>query len=122
MIPHYLTPLAAFESAEVVQAPRPKEHDDQQKTESFTGNNFPGWIVDVEIIRGQSEKRLPNGKEMIVLDTEIIPVTIWSDVKPSCSPGDYISFSNLMVGSYNSKSYFQALDITYFNEFSLEDK
>lgn len=122
MIPNYLTPLVAFETVEVVQVPRPKEHDGKQKTESFTGNNFLGWILDVEIIKGQTEKRLPNNKIMTVLDTEIITVTVWHDVIPSCRQGDYISFNDLMVGSYNNKNYFQALGITQFNEFSLEDK
>ena len=111
-IPSYLLPLEALESVEVIGNIREKTGSDEaQKRETWTGENRPGWVVPVEIIRGSRLKTLPNGKELETLETEPLNVTVWAHKKPDFDPGTYVKFVGLSVGAMGGKTYFQALGI-----------
>lgn len=111
-IPAYLMPLTAFTSPLEVTGPvrEKKDREDVQKrSPAFDGK--PGWIVPVEIVRGTRQKRLPTGEAMDVLDTEVINVTVWNNVRPTVQPGMYISLVNPMIGSVEGTIFVQALDV-----------
>lgn len=110
--PNYLLPLEALESVEVIGDIREKVGvDEAQKRETWTGENRPGWVVPVEIIRGSRLKTLPNGKTLETLETEPLNVTVWAHKKPDFEPGAYVKFVGLSVGAVGGKTFFQALGI-----------
>lgn len=110
--PKYLLPLEVFSSAEVIGVIREKKDSSgEPKKETFTGENLPGWVIPVEIVRGLRKKTLPNGNVLETADSETVNVTLWSKEKPHLEMGDYVSFFDLMVGAYEGRIYVQALKV-----------
>lgn len=110
--PNYLMPLDEFLSIEVIGDVREKkDKDGKRKSEMWTGENRLGWVIPVEVIKGSRKKKLPNGRLLEIMDTEIINVTLWSEERPDLSIGDYAAFSGLMVGAVDGKVYIQALKV-----------
>lgn len=112
-IPNYLTPIESLTaSVEVVGAVREKTDSEGVQKRSPVFDGALGWVVPVEIVRGTRTKRLPNGDELNVLDTDTVNVTVWNNSIPSVKAGDYVAFVSPMVGAVESSLFVQALGVT----------
>lgn len=107
--PNYLLPIDAFQTVEVVREVREKT-DENGNQKRAAWNGLPGWVVPVEVIRGEREKALPNGKTVTVLDSDVINVTVWNERRPGVAVGDYVTFDGLAFGAVDSSLFVQALD------------
>ena len=121
-IPSHLTPVSLITGAvEVMADPREKtdSNGDIKRSKDF---NAAGWIVPVEVVRGTRTKALPDGREVSVLDTETINITVWSDSRPLVSTGMYIRLIEPMIGAFNGAIYVQCLGVEDIEtaDFSLE--
>lgn len=121
-IPSHLTPVSLITGAvEVMADPREKtdSNGDIKRSKDF---NAAGWIVPVEVVRGTRTKALPDGREVSVLDTETINITVWSDSRPLVSTGMYVRLIEPMIGAFNGSIYVQCLGVEDIEtaDFSLE--
>lgn len=121
-IPSHLTPVSLITGAvEVMADPREKtdSNGDIKRSKDF---NAAGWIVPVEVVRGTRTKALPDGREVSVLDTETINITVWSDSRPLVSTGMYVRLIEPMIGAFNGSIYVQCLGVEDVEtaDFSLE--
>jgi hypothetical protein len=121
-IPSHLTPVSLITGAvEVMADPREKtdSNGDIKRSKDF---NAAGWIVPVEVVRGTRTKALPDGREVSVLDTEPINITVWSDSRPLVSAGMYVRLIEPMIGAFNGSIYVQCLGVEDIEtaDFSLE--
>lgn len=110
-VPNYLTPVDALTSGvEVVGEVREKtDQEGHQRVSPAFG--VMGWIVPVEVIRGQRTKSLPGGEEMAVLDTDTLNITVWSAAKPAARVGEYVALKAPMIGAVDGSIYVQALGV-----------
>lgn len=121
-IPSHLTPVSLLTGAvEVMADPREKtdSNGDIKRSKDF---NAAGWIVPVEVVRGTRTKALPDGREVSVLDSETINITVWSDSRPLVSAGMYVRLIEPMIGAFNGSIYVQCLGVEDVEtaDFSLE--
>lgn len=106
---HMISATALTEPVEVVRAPEIATARDSVAPKISTA--FPGatgYRVSVEYLRGMREKTFQDGEILTIPVLDTVTVTVWSSTPITAEIGDYVTFSNLMIGAVDSSIYVQA--------------
>lgn len=110
---HMISASALADPVEVVREPEvstARDSDTPKTSAAFPGTT--GYRVTVEYLRGMREKTFSDGREMEIPVLDTVTVTVWSRTPVTASIGDYVEFSDLMVGAFDSSVYVQAQGMT----------
>lgn len=113
--PDYMTPLDALTGPVEVKVEPSVVTENRESAAPKTSPRFPGrtpYRVGIEIVRGFSTKTMPDGTVLDAPDLAQMNVTVWSlSGAPDVRGGEYVQFTQPMIGAVDGALYVQALDV-----------